>query len=154
MGFALPFARNDAWWQAFLFPVIAMASFDFITLRVGPWTAVTAATYGLVGLLFHAYFKRKKEVGLKTYAQSSVIGVLVFDSITGPLMSSHLFKMPFSVAFLGQIPFTLLHLASAVSITVLLAPVLDPAIRVKTQQSGMRHLHKMQALLSRPLAEA
>ena len=143
MGFTLPFARRDKWWQAMLFPAIAMTSFDLITMKVGIWTIFTTATYGLIGLLFYAYFKRKKRVGLKTYAKSSAIGVLIFDVLTGPIMSSYLFKMPLSAAVLGQIPFTIMHLASAIAFTILLAPVLDPAIRLNVRKSFEMHLQKV-----------
>ncbi|MFH0955521.1 MAG: hypothetical protein V1777_05440 [Candidatus Micrarchaeota archaeon] len=129
MGFALPIARNQKWWQAFLFPALAMACFDVLTAKVGPWTVITAVLYGTIGVMFHFYFRKKTKVGLGTYAKLSVVGVLAFDFFTGPIMTSYLFKIPFSVALIGQIPFTLLHLASAVTITVLLAPVLDPSVR-------------------------
>jgi len=128
MGFALPLARRGKWWHALLFPVIAMVSFDIITMRLGIWTAGTALVYGLVGLLFFKYFKNKKKVGLKTYAGGSVLGVLIFDFFTGPVMSSFIFGMPFAAAFIGQIPFTAMHLASATAFTLLLAPVLDPQV--------------------------
>jgi hypothetical protein len=129
MGFALPIARNQKWWQAFLFPALAMACFDVLTAKVGTWTLITAVLYGSIGVLFHLYFKKKTMVGLGTYAKLSVLGVLLFDFFTGPVMTSYLFKTPFLLSLVGQIPFTLLHLASAVTITILLAPVLDPSLR-------------------------
>ena len=49
MGCALPFARRDKWWQAVLFPVITMISFDFITMKIGVCTFGTAAAYGFIG---------------------------------------------------------------------------------------------------------
>src|SRR3989344_2540173 len=76
MGFALPFARKDKWWQAFLFPVIAMASFDILTAKIGLWTFVTALTYGAIGLAFYKYFKIKNKIKLTTYFGSGVVGVL------------------------------------------------------------------------------
>jgi hypothetical protein len=147
MGCALPIARKDKWWKAILFPVIAMVSFDFITMKVGIWTLGTAATYGLIGLLFYAYFKKKKKVGLKTYAKSSFTGVLIFDFLTGPLMSSYIFAVPFSVAFLGQIPFTLMHLASGVTLTILIAPVLDPTVRPEVHTVIAKCTQPIKALL-------
>ena len=154
MGFALPFARRDKWWQAVLFPAIAMASFDFITMRIGIWTIGTAAAYGFVGLLFYKHFKEKKKVGLKSYAKSSVAGVLVFDFLTGPIMSSYAFKMPLMAAFIGQVPFTLLHLASGLAFTLMLAPVLDPDVRATVHQETARFAHNAKLLLSQYFWEA
>lgn len=129
MAFALPFARKDRWWQAALFPFLAMALLDIFMNRLGTWTLVTATTYALIGLGFSQYFKSKKKVGLKTYGLSAVAGILFFDAITGPLMSSFMFRIPLEAATIGQIPFTLLHLATGVSLTLLIAPMLDPDLR-------------------------
>jgi hypothetical protein len=142
MGFALPFARRDKWWQAMLFPAIAMASFDFITMRVGVWTIGTAVAYALVALLFREYAKRKKSIGLRGYVKGSIAGVLLFDFLTGPIMSSALFRAPFAIAFIGQIPFTAMHLASAVPLTMLTAAAVDPAIRASVCRSTAGHLNK------------
>ena len=147
MGCALPFARRDKWWQAVLFPVITMISFDFITMKIGVWTFGTAAAYGFIGLLFYAYFKRKKKVGLKTYAKSSLAGILIFDFLTGPIMSSYVFAIPFSVAFLGQIPFTAMHLVSGVTLTMIIAPVLDPAVRPEVHSAVAKCARPIKALL-------
>lgn len=129
MGFALPIARNQKWWQAFLFPALAMVTFDLLTAKIGAWTLVTAGVYGALGILFHLYFKKKTNVGLGTYAKLSIVGVLIFDLVTGPVLTSYLFKIPFGLTLIGQIPFTLLHLASAVTITLVLAPILDSSLR-------------------------
>lgn len=142
MGFALPFARQYKWWQAFLFPAIAMASFDVITMKLGIWTLGTALSYGFVGLIFFEYFKRSKKTSLKKYAGSSIAGVLIFDFFTGPVMSSFLFKIPFSIAFVGQIPFTIMHLASATAFTIALAPILDAEIRTSLNSQFAKFLDK------------
>ena len=55
--------------------------------------------------------------------------MLVFDFITGPVMSSLLFRMSFGEAFIGQIPFTLRHLASVSAYAVVVSPALDWAFR-------------------------
>lgn len=151
MGCALPFARQYKWWQAMLFPILAMISFDFLTLRLGIWTMGTALTYGFIGLLFFLYFKRKKKIGFKTYASSSILGILLFDFLTGPIMSSIVFRMPFEMAFIGQITFTLMHLASGIILTILIAPVLDPALRPTVRNFLTRHWNKKQLFFERLL---
>ncbi|MAG22455.1 MAG: hypothetical protein CL943_04105 [Candidatus Diapherotrites archaeon] len=129
LGFALPFGKRDKPWQAALFAALAMVSFDFITGMIGMWTIGTALSYGLITLLFGYYFKGQKTVGLKKYAGSSIVAVLLFDFLTGPVMSSALFRIPFEIAFLGQIPFTMMHLGSAVPLTIMIVTVVDPALR-------------------------
>jgi hypothetical protein len=149
MGFALPFAKRDKWWQAALFAVIAMVSFDFLTMKLGPWTIGTALAYGFIALLFSRYFRRQKSVGLKKYAGSSIVGVLIFDFITGPVMSSFLFRVHFWAAFLGQIPFTLMHLAGAVPLTLLIVPIADPALRKSLQKSLAENAQSFRLIFSR-----
>jgi hypothetical protein len=128
MGVMLPFARHDKAWRVGLFAFSTMFVFDLITLRYGIWTWGTAIVYGLLAIAFATYFKRMKKVGLKTYTLAAIVGVLIFDIITGPIMTSVFFNMPFAVAAIGQIPFTLMHLGSAVAYTWALAPILDPVL--------------------------
>jgi hypothetical protein len=106
-----------------------MISFDVITGMVGPWTIVTSLTYAGLGLLFYKVLRsknaRKTKVGLKKYLGCGITGVLIFDVITGVLAGPLMFGMSFELALLGQIPFTLLHLASACGFIVLITPLLD-----------------------------
>ena len=148
MGFALPFARKDKWWQAFLFPFIAMVSFDIITAKVGPWTLVTSSVYGLLALLFYRYFRTQSKVGLGTYLKGSIFGVLIFDFLTGPIMSSYMFRMPFEVALIGQIPFTLMHLASSITYTAIFVPILDPEIRTSLHDAVFRWADSLKSMLA------
>jgi len=150
MGFALPIARQGKWWHALLFPMASMVLFDVVTMRLGLWTIGTASLYGLIGFSFYKYFKKKKTVSLKTYVGSSAIGVLVFDFLTGPIMSSYLFRIPFSVALTGQVPFTLFHLASAMSFTLLLAPVLDPCIAKSVNAEFTKNVSRLKLLIEAP----
>ena len=127
MGVMLPYSKQGKWWEAGLFAFLTMASFDLITGKVGIWTLATSATYAALGVgFFFAYRKMKiKKMSIWKYLASGVVGVLVFDFITGPIMSSWMFAMPFEAALLGQIPFTLLHLASVSVFVVVLTPLLD-----------------------------
>jgi hypothetical protein len=132
MAVMLPCAKRGRV-AAVAFPVVAMVLFDILSRRVGIWTAVTAGTYGLLGLGFSfaysALGKRGRRIGPATFLVSGVVGVLVFDFITGPILSSAMFRMSFAQAFVGQIPFTLKHLASVSAYTVVVSPVLDRLLR-------------------------
>lgn len=132
MGIMLPFAKQEKWYYGFLFAIITMASFDIITRKVGIWTLVTSLTYGALGILFYFTYRIMAKKGItiyrKVYFISGIVGVLIFDFITGPIMSSFIFNMSFSAAFIGQIPFTLRHLFSVSFFTLVLSPILDEHI--------------------------
>jgi len=127
MGCMLPFAKQGKWWQAALFSFITMLSFDLITTQLGIWTVITAGTYASLGLFFHFIYKNRR-VSLPQYLVGGLSGVLLFDVITGVIFAPILFGMSFEQAFFGQIPFTLLHLASVGIFTILITPVLDKTI--------------------------
>jgi len=128
MAMMLPYSKNEKWYKAVIFPVITMISFDLITGYTGIWTIVTASTYGVLGAFFCVYYKRKKLVSLKTYVGSGIFGVLVFDFVTGVLATPLMFGMSFEQAFLGQIPFTLVHLVTVTAFILVITPILDKHI--------------------------
>jgi len=133
-----------------LFPVVAMVSFDLITMKAGIWTVGTALVYGLIGLAFYSYFKGKEKAGLKSYAKASILGVLFFDFVTGPIMSSFIFEIPFQTALIGQIPFTVLHITSALIYTLILAPVLNPHIANSVTANLDKQISRVKMLIKIP----
>ncbi len=148
MAVMLPCAKRGRA-AAFAFPIVAMVLFDILSRKVGIWTAVTAGTYGLLGLGFSfaysALGKRGRRIGAATFLVSGVVGVLVFDFITGPILSSAMFRMSFAQAFVGQIPFTLKHLASVSVYALVVSPVLDWMLG---------HVERAEGAIERRLAQA
>ena len=148
MAVMLPCAKRGRA-AAFAFPIVAMVLFDILSRKVGIWTAVTAGTYGLLGLGFSfaysALGKRGRRIGAATFLVSGVVGVLVFDFITGPIQSSAMFRMSFAQAFVGQIPFTLKHLASVSVYALVVSPVLDWMLG---------HVERAEGAIERRLAQA
>jgi hypothetical protein len=143
MAVMLPCAKRGRA-AAFAFPMVAMVLFDILSRKVGIWTAVTAGTYGLLGLgfsfVYSALGKRGRRIGPATFLVSGVVGVLVFDFITGPILSSAMFRMSFAQAFVGQIPFTLKHLASVSAYTLVVSPSLDWVLRqVERAEAAIEH---------------
>ncbi|MCX6799247.1 MAG: hypothetical protein NTW59_04095 [Candidatus Diapherotrites archaeon] len=128
MGCMLPFSKQDKWWHAAAFAFLTMVSFDLVTSGIGIWTWITAVTYAFLGLLFHVLYKRMKEVKLKHYLVSGAGGVLIFDGITGVLFGPTIFGGSFAQAFVGQIPFTIMHLLSVSAFILILTPLLDRAV--------------------------
>ena len=124
----LPFSRQDKWWQGALFALITMISFDIITMRLGIWTLVTGTTYASIGLLFHFTYKKIKKVKLRHYVGSGIIGVLIFDMVTGVILGPAMFGMSYLQALIGQIPFTVIHLLTVTGFILILTPVFDSSI--------------------------
>ena len=132
MAMMLPFSKQEKWYIALAFPIITMVSFDIITGLVGMWTLLTSITYGVLGCIFYTYYKKrarhKKKVGIKIYFFSGILGVLIFDFITGVIGMPLLFGYTFESALVGQIPFTLMHLATVAGYTIIITPLLDKHI--------------------------
>lgn len=127
MGFVLPAAKNEKIWKAPLFAFFTMASFDLITGKLGVWTLVTSTTYALVSLLIILEMKKRKtSIGL--FLSRGAFGILLFDTVTGPLMSSIVFRQDIIVTSFLQIPFTIMHLISATFAILIITPLLDVQI--------------------------
>jgi LytS/YehU family sensor histidine kinase len=120
---ATGFAGGKAFgpWAGALYIAISMILIDLVMGRVGIWTIVTSITYGLVGFLGGMYLKNKK-ANAKNFVIISIIGTLIFDIITGVLMGPLMFGGSFLASAIGQVPFTLRHLAGNVFFAVVLAP--------------------------------
>ncbi|MCX8194589.1 MAG: hypothetical protein N3G22_00560 [Candidatus Micrarchaeota archaeon] len=93
---------------------------------IGLWTLTGALTWGLVGLLFTL---QKPNGSPLTFAKLGIAGTLVFDAITGPILSPLLWGMSFEEALLGQIPFTAKHLFGITAVSVLAAPFVFPSVK-------------------------
>ncbi len=128
MGMMLPFSKQEKVYVSVLFPIVTMVSFDLLTSGLGLWTLITAATYGCLGLSFYFAYKKMKKVDMKRYLGSGVIGVLIFDLVTGVIAAPFMFGMSFPQAFIGQIPFTLLHLTTVTGYILIITPLLDKHI--------------------------
>jgi hypothetical protein len=128
MGFMLPAGRKSMLKSA-SFAFLAMFIFDFFTSGIGVHTWVTAITYSLIAIVMSYFFKKIKKTRVSHYAKASIIGILIFDIITGPLTSTFIFNQPLLITVLGQIPFTFYHLISGVSFTLVIAPFFDLDIR-------------------------
>lgn len=120
---AMPFSRAYGKSAGFLFAFGSMVLFDLIVGKVGVWTLITAAVYGLVGFFATLYFKNKKNTAWN-YAKFAVISTIFFDAVTGFTIGPIFFGQPFIAAVLGQIPFTALHLLGNVSFALILSPAL------------------------------
>lgn len=151
MSMALPYSRRSSALTSFAFPFITMASFDVLT-GFGPWTIVTAGTYGLIGLAFHFLLKDRKRMNIQSYMRYGVAGVLVFDFVTGVVATPFLYGGTFEQSLIGQIPFTILHLLSTSLFILIVTPLLDKEVLLnkRLSDSGVRRLFVQVELAAGP----
>ena len=119
----MPFSKRYGVKGSFLFGFLGIVLFDAITSGWGIWTLVTALAYGALGPVSHWYFKNR-QASVKHFVTFGIYGTLAYDAVTGLTIGPLFQGQSFMVALVGQIPFTLLHLAGTVVFATLLSPVL------------------------------
>lgn len=119
----MPFSKRLSAPETFFFGFFSIVLFDSVTSGWGIWTLITALAYGALGFASHFYFaSRAASVG--NFVRFGIVGTLAYDAITGLTVGPLLYHQPFIVALIGQIPFTLLHLAGTVVFATFLSPAL------------------------------
>lgn len=121
MATELAGAKAFGAWSGFFYGLSSIILVDIIMSKIGLWTIVTSLSYGLVGAFGAIYLQNKKATSAN-FIVASIIGTLFFDLVTGVLMGPILFGGSFTVAAIGQIPFTARHLAGNIVFAGLLAP--------------------------------
>ena len=119
----MPFSKAYGALAGFSFAFLSIIVYDLLTNTLGIWTLITASAYGALGLWAAFYFKNKKG-NAWDYARFAVVGTLFFDAVTGLSVGPLFFGQSFSEAFLGQIPFTAMHLLGNVAFALILSPAL------------------------------
>ncbi len=119
----MPFSKRYGPMGSFLFGFLGIVLFDAVTSGWGIWTLVTALAYGALGPAAHFYFKHR-EASVGNFLRFGIIGTIAYDAATGLTIGPIFTGQPFMVALIGQIPFTLLHLAGTVVFATLLSPAL------------------------------
>jgi len=123
MATMMPFAKRWGKLAGLSFTLLAILSFDLITGTLGVWSIMTAGTYAILGIAAGFYFKNRKS-NIKNYVKFSVIGTLIYDAITGIGTGVLFFKQSFMLTLMGQIPFTLYHLAGNIAFAAIISPLL------------------------------
>jgi len=136
----MPFAKNYGKLVGFSFGFLSIVLFDIITLKVGEWTFVTAFAYGFLGLWASNYFKNRKNTSLN-YVKFAIMGTIAYDIVTGLTVGPIFFNQPLIQALMGQIPFTLLHLAGNITFALLLSPLIDYALNKKKETRAITKLN-------------
>ena len=118
----MPFSKRYGYAGSFLFGFLGIVIFDAVTSGWGIWTLVTALTYGIVGIGARFYFK-SREASRRNFVAFGVAGTIFYDAVTmmiGPLFNGQVL----AVALIGQIPFTIMHLAGTIMFAALVSPFL------------------------------
>jgi hypothetical protein len=105
---------------------------------VGLWTLTGALSWGIVAYIFS---RQKPDGSPFTFAKLGLGGTLIFDAITGVILSPLVWGMPWGDALVGQIPFTIKHLFGIAAVSLILAPVLFPSVRnalVKLEHAALK----------------
>lgn len=123
----MPFAKKYGKFAGFSFGFFGIIIFDIFTSGIGPWTWVTALAYGLLGLWASRFFQNRNGSSIN-FAKFAFLSTVAYDIVTGLTVGPIFFNQPFLQALMGQIPFTLLHLAGNVTLAFLLSPLIDYAI--------------------------
>ena len=117
----MPFSRIYGAFVGFSFAVLSILIYDLVTGTLGIQTFFTVGAYGLLGLWAGSYFK-KDNGSVRGYARFAIIGTLFYDALTGLTVGPIFFHQSFFQTFLGQIPFTMLHLTSNIIFAFTLSP--------------------------------
>ena len=119
----MPFAKRYGWQSGFLFGFLSIFLFDLVTSGIGSWTWITAIAYGLLGPLSFILLKKRKNHPVP-YVVVGIFGTLLYDAVTGLSVGPLFFGQPFMEALVGQVPFTLMHVAGTVVLSAVVSPLL------------------------------
>jgi hypothetical protein len=123
MATIMPFSKRYGWAMSFAFGFFSIALFDLAEGRVGAWTWITGASYGAVGIGAYIFFKRRKS-SAGNYLKYSTVATVLYDAATGLTVGPLFFGQSFTLALVGQIPFTIFHLLGNTAFALAFSPVL------------------------------
>ncbi len=123
LSFQMPYGKLYGPIASFMFGAVSITLYDVVTGRVGIWTLITAFAYGTVGVLSYLFFKNRS-ASIRNYVSFAILGTIFYDAITGLTIGPIFFHESFTAAFIGQIPFTALHLIGNISFACTLSPII------------------------------
>lgn len=123
MAALMPFSKRFGAIGGFCFALLSIVLYDAVTSGIGSWTWVTGVAYGSLGIAAF-YWLRGKDNSRWHYLGFSLFGTLIYDAVTGLSVGPLFFGQPFMEALIGQIPFTLYHLAGNIVLAIVISPLL------------------------------
>ncbi|MFH0835478.1 MAG: hypothetical protein V1881_03980 [Candidatus Micrarchaeota archaeon] len=122
MGTMMPFAKKLGAFAGFAFAFIALASWDFVSGRLGMWTVYCAIAYGAMGVLAAKFFATR-DATRTNFVAFSVAGTIIYDAVTA-LAFGLQFGQPLWLTFVGQVPFTAMHVLGNVAFAAIASPLI------------------------------
>jgi uncharacterized membrane protein len=119
----MPFSKRFGAVSVFVFAFLGIFLYDLLTSGIGVWTWITAFAYGALAIGSYFFFKNRT-ASVKNFVGFGIVGTVLYDAATGLTIGPLFFHQTFMAALIGQIPFTLLHLAGTITFSVFLSPVL------------------------------
>lgn len=123
LGTQMPFTKFFGVWASFLFIFLNIVGYDVITRTLGVWSFFTFGAYAIISVFANLYF-RSRESSPVNYLKFAFFSTIFFDLTTGLTVGPILFGQSLMSAFVGQIPFTLLHLAGNLTFAYFLSPII------------------------------
>ncbi len=123
----VPFGKKVSTLMLGMFGFLAIIVYDAANGQVGPWTIFTATAYLLVAVGYSLFIKKFKNPGAIKLASFAIVATLFYD-ITTMFAFGKIFSYPLPILITGQIPFTLLHIASNVFGVLVISPLISKYI--------------------------
>jgi uncharacterized membrane protein len=141
----MPYSKQWGAWSGALFGVASVLIYDLLTGTLGVWSLLTMLGYGLLGLAAGLYFAGGKRSGAFHYLFFAAAGTVFYDALTGLSVGPLVFHQPFMEALVGQIPFTIYHLAGNVALSLVVSPLVERLI-VQNAALETSHIAKLVGL--------
>lgn len=130
----MPFSKAYGVLVGFSFAILSILFYDVVTGTLGIQTFFTTFAYGIVALWSASYFEKRK-ANVFNYVRFAIVGTLFFDAFTGLTVGPIFFHQSFTQSFVGQIPFTALHLLGNIVFAIILSPAIyDFLIKKKSKR--------------------
>ena len=123
MATLMPFSKRYGYVGGFMFAFLSIALFDIAVSQVGMWTLITGVAYGLLGVGAYVFF-RNRAASAGNFLAYGIVGTILYDVVTGLSVGPLFFDQPFMEALVGQVPFTIAHLAGTVFLSLVVSPAL------------------------------
>lgn len=122
----MPFAKRWGMLAGAVFGGAAVIIFDLLSGTLGIWSWASVGGFVFLGLGAGWYFKHPQFGGGRLdYVAFAIIGTILYDALTGLTVGPLFFDQPFTQALMGQIPFTLYHLAGNIVLAFVVSPLVE-----------------------------
>lgn len=144
MSVMMPFSKKASKIELFTFAFSSILVYDFFTAGIGMYTYSAGICYGILGIWSSSYFENRKFT-LKNYVFCSSIGIILYDAATGIILGPLMVGSSYYLAFVGQIPFTVLHLMGGTLFALTVSPFLGK-ILAKSEQNVLEYRKNLQGV--------